>query len=1069
MNNKLKGLLSVLSLMLATGLTAQQNTLPDWENPEVFAINKEATRATSLPYPDETLAVDDDYSASPYYRLLDGSWKFHWVPRIADLPSEFYREEYDVSRWGEIPVPGTWEFNGHGIPMYVGVNYGIPSNPPYIDREDSPTGAYRHTFDIPDSWEGRRVFLHFEAGTNSMYVWVNGQKVGYTENSKSPAEFDITPYIRKGKNTLACQVHKYSDGYYLEDQDMWRLGGINRSVYLYSTAQTRILDFFAHPDLDKNYRNGVFSLEVNLKNYTATDQLRQVEITLLDKAGKKVYSQSQQTSLPGENMVELVFSGKVSSPLKWTAETPNLYTLLITLKDEKGAIVESTSHKIGFRKIEIKDGQLLVNGKKVYIKGVNVHEFNAHTGQVVTRKEMMRNLQLMKELNINAVRTSHYPQQPLWYKLCDEYGIYLVNENNLESHGLGFGEKNVSNFPEWHAAHMDRIYRLVERDKNHASVIFWSLGNEASNGKAYFDMYDWVKQRDKSRPTQYEQALNYKQPENSARNTDILAPMYPQCNKMREDAAKDLGRPYIMCEYAHAMGNSMGNFQEYWDIIRQSKNMQGGFIWEWYNQGYPAEDEQGHFYWAYGGDLNGYKNLYHDNFCMDGLITPDQQYMPHTSIVKKVYQNILFEAKDLDKGIITVINDFKFTALTPDNYGFRWVLLENGKTCAEGAFDVSVQADARKEVTLKLPALKAEEGKEYFLQLYACSKQETSFVPAGFEVAKEEFALPLNHYFADKERPGEKVEMKQMISDRSSRFMLTANGITYEFETKDTGGSLLRMTNNGQKIFNELPQLNFWRAPTDNDLGAKIQTKLAAWREAGRNVSYKFVGTETINDQIAVRYECRPGGVEAKVDLTYTVNKDGSLTIDVQYKPLSDKLPEMVRLGMLMTLPKEYTEFSWYGRGPGETYVDRKYDALMGIYKGRADEQSFPYYRPQETGNKTDVRWLELSRKNGNGIRIEGTQPLSASATNNRPEDFDSGRMKKQWHPTETPPRNETVVCVDLFQRGVAGTDSWGINPLDEYRFWGNKEYGYSYTISVIKKNKRDSDINDTCLETRKN
>ncbi len=1040
-----------LSCMAIGALLMAQDATPDWENPEVFAINKEETRATSLPYPSEALALKDDYAASPYYQSLDGKWKFHWTSRIADVPSGFYKEEYDVSKWAEMPVPGTWEFNGYGVPMYVGVNFGIPVNPPFIDREDSPTGAYRHTFSIPENWNGRKVFLHFEAGTNSMYVWVNGQKVGYTENSKSPAEFDITPYIRKGKNTLACEVHKYSDGYYMEDQDMWRLGGINRSVYLYSTAQSRILDFFAHADLDQNYKNGVFSVDVKLKNYTQEGKAQQVEVSLLDKSGKKVFAQSQKVTLPVSGVSEIAFSGRVPAPLKWTAETPNLYSLLITLKDEAGQVIESTSHKIGFRKIEIKDGQLFVNGKKIYIKGVNIHEFNAFTGNVVTRKEMIRNLQLMKELNINAVRTSHYPQQPLWYKLCDEYGIYLVNENNMESHGLGFKESNISNSPEWHAAHMDRICRLVERDKNHASVIFWSLGNEASNGKAYFDMYDWAKRRDPSRPTQYEQAHNYKDAANSARNTDIIAPMYPQCKTMKEDAARDLGKPYIMCEYAHAMGNSMGNFQEYWDIIRNSKNMQGGFIWEWYNQGYPEKDEQGRFYWAYGGDLNGYKNLYHDNFCMDGLITPDQNYMPHTYIVKKVYQNILFKSKDPDKGILTVVNDFKFTDLTPDNYTYKWVLLKNGEKQAEGAFDITVKADSYKDVKLNLPAIQPKDGVEYFLQVYAYSKEKTPFVPAGFEVAKEEFALSINNYFVTKDRAGEKVEVKQMLSDRSTRFMLTAATLTYEFETKDTGGSLLRMTDAGKRIFYELPQLNFWRAPTDNDLGAKIQTKLGTWRDAGRRISYKYIGMEEANGNVSMKYECRIGGIEARVDMIYTVNKDGSLTIDAHYKPLGEKLPEMVRFGMMMTLPKEYNDFTWYGRGPLESYIDRKFDALMGVYNGKVEDQGYPYYRPQETGNKTDVRWLTLKDARGRGIRVEGAQPLSASATNNRPEDFDSGIMKKQLHPVDTPARNETVLCVDLFQRGVAGTDSWGINPLDEYRFWGEKEYRYSYTISILK------------------
>ncbi len=1033
-----KTLLS-LTLALLANSAFTQNNVPDWENPQVFAVNKEDTRATALPYPSKNMALKNDYSTSPYFQSLDGNWKFFWVPRIAEIPEGFYNESYDISKWADMPVPGNWEFNGYGIPMYVNVGFGFPKNPPYIDREDSPSGAYRHEFNIPENWDGRRVFIHFEGGTNSMYVWVNGKKVGYTQNAKSPAEFDITPYIRKGKNTLACEVHKFSDGSYLEDQDMWRLGGINRSVYLYSTAQTRIQDFFAHPDLDTNYKNGIFSVDVKLKNYTSSDQSQTLEIAITDKAGKDVFNKSEKITIHAEKTSDISFSGNISSPLKWTAETPNLYTLLITLKDSKGNIVESTSHKIGFRKIELKDGQLFVNGKKVYFKGVNLHEFNTNTGQVVTRKEMMRNIQLMKELNINAVRTSHYPQPPLWYKLCDEYGIYLVDEANLESHGLGYGPDNASNFPEWHAAHMDRIIRLVERDKNHPSVIFWSLGNEASNGKAFFDMYDWAKARDNSRPVQYEQAHK------NHRNSDIICPMYASFESMKEDATKDLGRPYILCEYAHAMGNSMGNFQEYWDVMRSSKNMQGGFIWEWYNQGFPAKDEQGRFYWAYGGDLKGYNKMNDGNFCMDGIISPDQNYIPHTHIVKKVYQDILFQAKDIDKGIITVVNDYKFTDLTNNNYTYKWVLLKNGEKAGEGNFDIVVPADSRKDIKLNIPEVVPEAGTEYYLQVFAHRKNETPFTPAGFEVAKEEFAFTSNNYFGK-----EQVRSGSLITEKDDEKITVKTGETiYTFSNKD-GRGLLDVTNKGKRVFYELPKPNFWRAPTDNDFGEWAPYNLSLWNGAGNNLIYKLNGMHETNGNVTVNYEAKLRGMEATVHITYIVNRDGSLTTNIQYNALSDDLPEMMRFGMLMTLPQDYNDFTWYGRGPHENYVDRKSDAFIGVWNGKVKDQAFAYYRPQETGNKTDVRWLTLKNKDGKGIKITGAQPLSVSATNNRPEDLDPGMTKKQQHASDILPRNETVLCVDLLQRGVAGLNSWGAKPLDEYRFQ-DKEYKYSYTISFIE------------------
>ena len=1028
----------LLALLCISGMATAQ--IPDWENPEVFAVNKENTRATSLPYPSEELALKNDYNASPFYKSLNGKWKFHWVPKVAEVPQNFWQENYDISKWAEMPVPGNWEFNGYGIASYVNTGFGFRAKPPHIDRENSPVGAYRHAFTLPDNWKGRRVYIHFEAGTNAMYLWINGQKVGYTQNSKSPAEFDITAYVREGKNTIACEVHRYSDGSYLEDQDMWRMGGINRSVYLYSTAQTRINDFFAHPDLDNNYKNGIFNIDLNIRNYSNTAKKQVVDVTIIDKNGKTVLSKSQSIDLPANNSADLNLAGKVANPLKWSAETPHLYSMIISLKEGKN-IIESTSHKIGFRKIEIKDGQVLVNGKKILFKGVNLHEFNTNNGNVVNKEIMMRNLKLMKELNINSVRTSHYPQDPLWYKLCDEYGIYLVDEANLESHGLGYGKDNVSNFPEWKAQHLDRIIRLVERDKNHASVIFWSLGNEASNGKAFFDMYDWAKARDKSRPVQYEQAYQ------RDRNTHIICHMYPSWENMQSDAKKDLGRPYIMCEYAHAMGNSMGNFQEYWDLMRSSKNMQGGFIWEWYNHGYPEKDEQGRFYWAYGGDKGAYNLMNDDNFCMDGIISPDQKYIPHTPIVKKVYQNILFEKKDLDKGIITVINDFKFTDITPRNYNFKWVLLKNGTNAAEGKFETTIGADSKKDIALKLPELNYQPGEEYYLQVYAYSKEETPLIPSGFEVAKDEFNFDKNNYFA-KNNTTPNADNQLNAEEKDGKLGVKIGQVYYEFSLKD-GRSLLRATINDRNVFKELPKFNFWRAPIDNDFGSGEHYNLRLWESASYNQTTKYKGMEKTNDGIIVRYEIKLRGIEAKVDLAYTVNTDGSLTLASKYSTLSDELPELMRFGMIMTLPENINDFSWYGRGPDENYVDRRDDAFMGVWNGKVSEQAFAYYRPQETGNKTDVRWLTLKDENGNGIEVRGAQPLSVSALNVKPEDLDAGATKKQQHWADVKFRNETVLSVDLFHRGVGGLNSWGAKPLDKYRFSG-KEYNYSYTIKLL-------------------
>jgi beta-galactosidase len=1050
-----------LFIVAIANLNSFAQTKPDWENPAVFAVNKENTRSNALPYATERDALNNEYKNSPYYKSLNGNWQFYWVPKIADVPANFYAENYKAiptvpawkkgepnhingpSNWTTIPVPGNWEFHGFGIPMYVNIGFGMPRNPPYIDRNDSPTGAYRHEFEIPKNWDGRRVYLHFEAGTNSMYVWINGKKVGYTENSKSPAEFDITPYIRQGKNLLACEVHKFSDGTYLEDQDMWRLAGINRSVYLYSTAQTRIQDFFSHADLDANYKDGLFGNEVKIQNYTNKSAVQNVEVSIFDKAGKKVFGETKKITVAPNTIDSVQFEGTIKNVLQWSAETPNLYNMLITLKDGQNKVVEATSHRIGFRKIEIKDGQFFVNGKKIWFKGVNLHEFNANNGNVVDSVSMLRNIQLMKELNINAVRMSHYPQNPIWYRMCDEYGLYLVDEANIESHGMGSEpypfDKSVhpAFLTEWAPAYADRIKRLVERDKNHASVIMWSMGNECGNGPVFHDSYKWIKNRDKSRPIQFEQA-------GEDWNTDIVCPMYPSWESMVNISKKDLGRPFIMCEYAHAMGNSMGNFQDYWDLMRSSKNMQGGFIWEWYNHGYKTKDEQNREYWAYGGDLGGYNKLNDGNFCMDGIISPDQQYLPHTHIVKKVYQNILFKAKDLKNGMITVLNDFSFININPANYTFKWNLLKNGEQVATGNFDVTINASAQKDVKINLPKIDNIAGNEYYLQVFAYTKADTKFIPAGFEVAKEEFEFATNNYFAKNNSAIGKVDKKE----DGDKVTVSANGISYEFYKNDKG--LSNIDSPVKWAFNKLPKLNFWRAPTDNDFGNQAQYNLRLWESASNTQNTIFKNINDKDGAITINYMVKPVGVEAEVALSYTVNTDGSLTINAAYKALNDKLPELMRFGMELELDKRFENFSWYGRGPWENYIDRKDDTFMGIWKGSVKDQAHAYYRPQEAGNKTDVRWLTLTDNEGKGIRISGAQPLSASATNYRTEDWDPGSTKKQQHPSDILPAKAVILNVDLFQRGVAGLDSWQSPPLDQYRFFG-KEYKYNYTISFIK------------------
>jgi beta-galactosidase len=1037
MNTKMLQFVMIMGFVLL-GLSSQaQKIQNDWENPRVFQINKEYPVATFLPYADEATAIVDNYAKSPYYELLSGKWKFHWVPKPADRPMDFYKENYDVSKWKEIKVPSNWELEGYGIPIYTNIIFPFPLNAPFIPHNDNPVGSYRRDFNVPASWDGRRTYLHFASGAAAMYVWVNGQKVGYSEVTKSPAEFDITKYVHKGKNSVSVEVYRWSDGSYLEDQDFWRLSGIDNDVYLYSTPQLRIVDFFAHPDLDASYKNGLLSVDVKLKNSLSNAMKNQVvEMTVLDEKNKKIASQTAKLDVPANDIVNTVISKTITAPKLWTAETPNLYTMLLTLKNDQGKILEATSCKIGFRKIEIKDGQLLVNGVHILIKGTNIHELDEFEGQHVGTELMMKDIRTMKQNNLNAVRMSHYPHNVDWYKLCDKYGLYLVDEANLESHGFGYGKENPAYHEEWFEAHKDREYRLVERDKNHPSVIIWSMGNECSNGTVFQDIYKWIKQRDTSRPVQFEQA-------GQGNNTDIVCPMYPGIDYMKSYASKPQTRPFIMCEYAHAMGNGTGNFQEYWDIIESSKNMQGGFIWDWVDQGLYEKDANGKMYYAYGGDL-GSEGYHHDeNFNCNGLVAPDRTPHPGLFEVKKTYQYIQFKAKDLKEGVITVKNMFDFTDLS--GYNFKWELMKNGKKEADGKFTLDLAPKADKDVKLALPAMQFAPGTEYFINVYAYSNVGNDIIPAGFEVAREQFAFTENNWFS----PVVKGSDKPTVVTTDREIKITAGKAVVSFSKRN--GSLDSYTVNGNSVLETGPEINFWRGPTDNDFGNNMVHKSNVWRTAGEN---KRVATAPVvkedGSTVSVTVQYLLTDIASEYTMTYTVNADGSLKIEAVYAAGANELPEMPRFGMLFTLPLAMDNFSYYGRGPWDNYSDRKFSSFVGEYKLKVSEQKMPYVRPQEFGNRTDVRWLTLTNATGQGIRVEGLQPLSVSALNNRPEDFDPGLTKKQQHPKDVFKRFNVTLAVDLVQRGVGGDNSWGALPHQPFRLL-DKTYKYGFVISPVE------------------
>ncbi|WP_188548773.1 glycoside hydrolase family 2 TIM barrel-domain containing protein [Hymenobacter qilianensis] len=1034
-------------LLFCGSLAAAQPSPSEWENPQVVEQNKEKPRASFMLYERAADVAVDDYARSPYYQSLNGTWKFHYAPRPAERPTNFAQPGFQDASWPTIEVPSNWEVKGFGTPIYTNIVYPFPKNAPYIDGRDNPVGTYRRTFTVPAGWAGRQVLLHFGSISGYAVVYVNGQRVGMSKVAKSPAEFDITQYLKAGDNQLAVQVLRWHDGSYLEDQDFWRLSGIDRDVYLTSLPQQTIWDFFTHADLDPSYKHGLFSADVTLRSFAAAPG-GQLLVEILDANGKSVLRQQQAvaaSSAAGTQTVKLY--GRPNSVRPWTAETPSLYQCRLTLQDVQGKTLAITGTRLGFRKVEIKNAQLLVNGRPVEVHGVNRHELEPTTGRVVTEAGMRKDLELMKRFNVNAVRTSHYPNDERWYKLCDELGFYLVDEANIETHGYGaelqapFDKKQHPAYrPEWAAAHRDRIERLVERDKNHPSVIIWSLGNECGNGPVFHDAYTWLKQRDPSRPIMFEQA-------GEDVNTDIVSPMYPSMNSMKKYAeATDKTRPYIMCEYSHAMGNSSGNFQEYWDLIRSKPHLQGGFIWDWVDQGLQTQTPDGRPFFAYGGDLGGYYLQNDENFCANGLVAADRTPHPGLYEVKKVYQDIRFRAAKPTEGRVTVVNGFSFRNL--DGYSFRWELLRNGLVTKSGTFAVGkLEAQKQKEVKLALPPLKPEAGVEYVLNVFARTKAAAPLVPAGHEVAREQFLLtPAASYFAAAPGGAGALDVKR----EGDKLTFAAGQVRGEFDTKQ--GRLTSYRLQDQRIIDGFPEPYFWRAPTDNDFGNGMPQSLGAWRtaHAARRVQRVTVGEQSANG-LPIKVEYQLTDINAPYTVEYLIGNDGAVQVTAAIDLTGRDLPEMPRFGMRLDLPRRFNRLQYYGRGPWENYSDRSTAALLGTYQDSVNGQyTRNYIRPQENGYRTDVRWLTLTDQTGLGLRVEGRQqPICFSALPFRTEDLDPGLTKKQQHPTDLKKRGGVTLQVDLKQRGVGGDNSWGALPHDQYRLL-DKKYAYSYTMRLV-------------------
>ena len=1019
-------LLTALSLCLPFLLQAQTN---EWMDPEVNEVNRYPMHTAYFAYENADLAGEGIPQNSLNYLSINGQWKFNWVTDANQRPTDFYKVGYNDLDWGCIPVPGIWEMYGYGDPIYVNTPYAwnnqFRNNPPQVPIEGNHVGSYRREIIVPAQWKGKDIIAHFGSVTSNMYLWVNGKYVGYSEDSKLEAEFDLTRYLKPGeRNLIAFQVFRWCDGTYLECQDFWRLSGVARDCYLYAREKRRIEDIRVTPDLDADYRDATLTVQVKLKG------TGRVSLKLKDEQGNEYASAATR----GETVTM-----HVSNPRKWTAETPYLYTLYAQMDAASEEIIPI---KVGFRKVEIKGGQLLVNGQPILIKGANRHETDPDGGYQVSRERMLQDILLMKQFNINAVRTSHYPDDNYWYDLCDKYGLYVVAEANIESHGMGYGKETLAKREDYELAHLQRNQRNVQRNFNHPSVITWSLGNEAGYGPNFEKAYDWIKAEDPARPVQYEQA-------GKSGKTDIYCPMYlpyDYCEKYCADGTAT--KPLIQCEYAHAMGNSMGGFKEYWDLVRKYPLYQGGFIWDFVDQALRWTGKTGKTIYAYGGDFNAY-DASDNNFNNNGLISPDRVPNPHTYEVGYFYQNIWANSIDPATGELTVFNENFFRGL--EAYAMEWEVVRDGIAVRNGRveqLDIAPQASGR----VKIALCPIDNDAEWLLNVRFILKEEEGVLPAGHVAAYNQLVLkpyqaqPLTvnadeHYTMN-------MSPLQVTDNDRNYLRVEGNGFVAEFNRRT--GYLCRYEVQGIPMIEEDHALtpNFWRAPTDNDMGAALQLKYAGWRHP--EIKLQSLESQTEEDCVKVSAQYEMPAQKAALALTYTIGRNGSILVSQKLVPQGEAT-NMFRFGMQMAMPQEFEYITYYGRGPVENYIDRNHASLLGLYQQTVDEQFYPYIRPQETGNKTDIRWWNICNAAGQGIRITATQPFSASALHYTIDCLDDGVQKDQRHSFELEPMPLTNLCIDLKQMGLGCVNSWGAIALPEYQL-PCQEYEFTFLIEPVSR-----------------
>ncbi|MDP1027946.1 glycoside hydrolase family 2 TIM barrel-domain containing protein [Sphingomonas sp. KR1UV-12] len=1014
--------IALLLAAFAVPVVGQTPVPAEWEQPEVFRQGAEPMHATFRGFETRGLALADDVRKSRYHLSLDGDWKFHLSPTPEARPADFYKPGYDVSGWGTMKVPGILQAEGHGGPVFVGSGYPFPRNQPWIDHTLNEVGSYRRDFTVPAHFAGRRLLLTVGAAGAAYYLWVNGVRVGYSEDSKLPAEFDVTAAARPGRNTVAIELYRYADGSYLEDQDFWRVNGIERSVTLYAAPATRLRDLGVEAGLTNDYRDGRLALDVDVAD---TGPAGRVRATLLD--GKRALLMQEAAVTGGKARI----AGNLPGIRSWSAETPNLYTLLVELLDAQGRMVEATSRRIGFRTVEIAGGEVRVNGKRIMIRGVNRHEHDPHTFHVVSEATMRRDIELMKQANVNAVRTSHYPNDPRWYELADEYGLYVMDEADIESHGyLSLTQEkndptlNLGHKPEWAAAHLDRVTRMVERDKNHPSIIFWSLGNESGVGPNFEAAGKWVKARDPSRLVSFlgVSMSGWRHP--TLPYVDIFAPMYDDVWKIADYAERpEFPQPLILCEYAHAMGNSLGNFQDYWDVFRKYPKLQGGFIWDWVDQTILMKDKDGRAFWAQGPDFANKGG--DDSPVGDGVVgstrVPDPEYYE----MAKVQSPIAFAAVRPGYEVENRHDHIDLSRFTLD-----WTMMEDGRAVATGTIPTPAVAPGGHAPLAFTPPAAKDSGAERILVLRARAKAGAiPLVAAGHVVGWEQFplsaprALPVTAGVAPTGTP--------------DAFTLEAGGAVLEV---DRATGLVRRYARGGRTLLTGGTPDFWRAPTDNDVGTGVTKSHAMWKQFSENRRLDGIAAE--GDAIVVRHDMGVGSV--KMVTRWTMAADGTARAEVTFTPLRTTLPDPLRVGLTFRTPAALDRVRWYGRGPQETYADRKTGGLVAVWQGALADQYHAYARPQESGSKQDVRWIALTGAGG-GLRVTGAQPLSVNAL---PFPYDD--LSEFRHSSDIRPHGDGTLMIDAAQAGVGGDTGWNLDGRahPQYRI-PLKPMTYSFTIGA--------------------